>query len=90
MEPKDLIGKTIAEAGGRMERLVMCVDSCFDCMNFHLCYMRRGMEDQIRTGINMLNIDGVDRQCGSQRPGQYADIYIALGSACKEFKRSSS
>jgi hypothetical protein len=54
-------------------------DSCFDCKNFHICFMRRGFENQIREGINLLNIDD------NVRPGRYIDIYKALGSACKEF-----
>ena len=59
-------------------------DTCFACTNFTLCYLRRGIDKQIHEGINILNIDG------DVRPGRYADIYKAIGSACKEFKRETT
>lgn len=62
----------------------MCVDSCFDCKLFKLCYLRIGIEDQLRKGVNLLNINGNDR------PGRYVDIFRAIGSSCMEFRREES
>lgn len=56
-------------------------DSCFDCNKNMLCFMFRDIQEQVgKSGI--LNIDG------DSRPGNWSDIFKAVGSACKEFERA--
>ena len=58
--------------------------SCWNCQNSGLCYLKRHMEDLIRLGSGMLNIDG------DAAPGQcYQDLPAALGMCCMEYKEQS-
>jgi len=56
--------------------------SCFDCRNWQLCFLRRGIEENIRGAANMIEIDNVQVK---KRPGNYLGIYEAVSAACIEF-----
>ena len=51
--------------------------TCWNCQHSRLCYMSRHLDDLLRAGSGMLNIDG------HAAPGRaYQDLHRALGECC--------
>jgi len=53
--------------------------SCFTCEQNKLCFVFNRVLTSL-TGVTMINIDS------EETPGQWGDIFKALGNACMEYK----
>ena len=57
--------------------------SCWTCKNSGLCYLKKSMENLIKDGINILNIDG------NGAPGRcYTELHAALAKSCMLYKET--
>lgn len=51
--------------------------TCWNCQNNRLCYLKKEIDNLLRSGSGMLNIDG------KAAPGRaYQDLHRALGECC--------
>lgn len=57
--------------------------SCYSCKNYLLCFLRRGIEDQLSNGMGMLNTVSHDQD------HSYQDVYIALAGACDKYEEGN-
>lgn len=54
-------------------------DSCFECKNYKLCFIRHGIDKVLMGGAGVINAGNYPRK------GSYKDVYRALGGACLVF-----
>jgi|GEM_PF-4911357 len=57
--------------------------NCYHCTRYDLCYLRRRVDDALRDGIGMLNINDPD-----VAPRGFQTVFESLAMACVQFERS--
>lgn len=70
-------GQPMPWVGKEIER------TCWNCLQSGLCYLKRKMDNLLRAGSGMLNIDG------HIAPGRcYRDLHLALGGSCANYEEN--
>lgn len=54
--------------------------SCYTCQHYGLCFLRHNIDAAMRTGLNMLNING------DGAPGTFQGIFDATANACMKYE----